>query len=284
MDRLLSISLLVFVGFVGSASAAKTRTAAAPKAGLHVRCSVNGAVVKLDGKPVGSTPLPPRKVLAGSHTVSVKKPGFAEFTQKVVVKPGDLQTLDVELVPYAAVLKVTADAPKAKVYIDGEPVGCAPLEYLLLPGTYLVTVSAPGLVDFTQDVQAEIGKQYSITAVLPKSSLAPGSDPLASMPLPELIAPGEFEAPPADFDLETVRPKGGPTELDPFAPLATFDPAGAGLGTTVEPPKRWYTTWWFWSAAGAVVVGSVAATLYILHERDEPNRRPADLTITLSIL
>lgn len=66
---------------------------------LVVTCSEEGAVVKVDGVAVGTTPLAPRAIGAGPRTVSLTKEGFIEAREDVVVPPKGTVSLAMKLLP-----------------------------------------------------------------------------------------------------------------------------------------------------------------------------------------
>jgi hypothetical protein len=57
---------------------------------LTVKGEPAGAIVELDGDPVGTIPLPERHVTAGEVVVTVRAQGFVSVTRKVTVTPGEL--------------------------------------------------------------------------------------------------------------------------------------------------------------------------------------------------
>jgi hypothetical protein len=57
---------------------------------LTVKGEPAGAIVELDGEPVGTIPLPERHVTAGEVVVTVRAQGFVSVTRKVTVTPGEL--------------------------------------------------------------------------------------------------------------------------------------------------------------------------------------------------
>ncbi|HXI59121.1 MAG TPA: PEGA domain-containing protein [Polyangia bacterium] len=57
---------------------------------LTIKGDPAGAIVELDGEPVGTIPLPERHVTAGEVVVTVRAQGFVSVTRKVTVTPGEL--------------------------------------------------------------------------------------------------------------------------------------------------------------------------------------------------
>lgn len=71
---------------------AKPRTGA-----LRVTGAQMGALVFIDGRFVGKTPLLRHQIVAGPHVITVRKEGFAELVATVEVKAGQIAALDAKL-------------------------------------------------------------------------------------------------------------------------------------------------------------------------------------------
>ena len=79
-----------------------TRSLRRGKSGfLAVRANEEGARVMLDGKLVGTTPLPLLKVPGGLHDVELVKDGFVTWAGEVELTQGEQAAVDVVLVPSA---------------------------------------------------------------------------------------------------------------------------------------------------------------------------------------
>ncbi|MBN2800634.1 MAG: PEGA domain-containing protein [Deltaproteobacteria bacterium] len=63
---------------------------------LTVQGSPRGAVVLLDGGPLGTLPLS-HALEAGTHTVSVQREGFASYSQEITLRPGASLAIQVAL-------------------------------------------------------------------------------------------------------------------------------------------------------------------------------------------
>ncbi|HEX8702818.1 MAG TPA: PEGA domain-containing protein, partial [Myxococcaceae bacterium] len=98
---------------------------------------VKGARLYVDNKDVGALPGAAVAVEPGEHTIIVRRPGFAEFSRRINVDEGKTQEVSVALDAVAGVVSVTADVPNAKVTINGQPRGQAPLTGIeLKPGSH----------------------------------------------------------------------------------------------------------------------------------------------------
>ncbi len=85
---------------MGRAVRRLTRSLRRGKSGfVSVTANAEGAKVLLDGKLVGSTPLPLVKVPGGLHDIELEKTGFVTWAGEVDVTPGEQATVHALLVP-----------------------------------------------------------------------------------------------------------------------------------------------------------------------------------------
>jgi hypothetical protein len=104
--------------------------------------SVDGALLKGNAAP---------NLAAGQHSVLVRAPGYLDYNA-VVTLTGNMN-ISVSLQPAAFQLSVNAANVKgAQVLINGNPAGQTPFGAQLAPGSYTVTIRAPGFVDYNQNV------------------------------------------------------------------------------------------------------------------------------------
>jgi hypothetical protein len=76
---------------------------------LELRCNVDGAEVRVDGAPRGTTPLPePLRLPAGTVTLQIGAPGYLEVTRQAVLAIGQATREQIDLV---AVPRVTSPPP-----------------------------------------------------------------------------------------------------------------------------------------------------------------------------
>lgn len=134
---------------------------------LDVKVSVEGAEIAVDGVVVATSPLQkPLTLRTGTHSVKVTKPGHAEFLDVVKISQGEVTTVDVDLIPFAAILKVTSNPPGADVLVDGEPAGVTPLSAELSPGNHTVRVVLDGYAPTERAVKAVAGEAVPLSVTL----------------------------------------------------------------------------------------------------------------------
>ena len=150
---------------------------------LEISSMTQGALVRVDGKEVGSLPLKqPLRLRAGKHTIKVTKRGYTEYLDVFTIKPNDTTVLDVDLLPFAGVFIIACNEPDARVFIDGKFVGNAPVETEVLMGDRKVKVAKPGFYDFFQPVNSMAGKTLELKVEL--KAMPVGTSPYRPPPPP----------------------------------------------------------------------------------------------------
>lgn len=108
-----------------------------------------GASVVVDGRDVGTTPLPaPVRVDVGPHLVRVIKAGYEPFEQQVKVLATQALSVDAKLVKDIKTGKLTVSeksGAKVNVWIDDVDRGPAPATVELSPGSHIIELRGEGL-------------------------------------------------------------------------------------------------------------------------------------------
>jgi len=124
-------------------------------------------------------------LLPGEHHVEVRQSGYDTFTRKLVVEPGQVQTVRVaiHLLPGArvpdvtAMLKITVQPGRAAVFLDGQYVGHAGElggsvhSLLISPGKHRVKIELPGYRTFETEVNLLQGQKSEVKTELVKGSI-----------------------------------------------------------------------------------------------------------------
>jgi glutaredoxin-related protein len=134
---------------------------------LSVTANVPGAQVFIDGGFVGNAPVV-APLAQGTHSVTVKAPGFNDFNQTVNLN-GNAR-INATLVSANCILTVSANVRGAQVFVDGNFAGNAPVNVSLAQGNYTITVKAPGYADYSQ--QVSLTGNQTIVAQLQAASYA----------------------------------------------------------------------------------------------------------------
>lgn len=151
----------------------------APQTGsLLVAGDVSGAPIYVDGDPRGVTPQVIEGLTVGQHTIEVRAQGLPPFTQQVLITAGSRATLNPVIRPSApagGTLRVLASVAGARISIDGEAAGQAPVSRdNLSPGEHIVEAQADGYAPLQQVVTIEAGAQRAISLTLQPAAAAPG--------------------------------------------------------------------------------------------------------------
>lgn len=214
----------------------------------------------------------------------------------------DIEAFLREIDRVLATLRVTVEPASALVMVDGrpleragtqagwvtmlagtkppgpaEPVPPGRFQLVLDPGTHLLVISREGFADVVQRVTVTPGSHGELPLVLerlPGTLRIESNEPRAVVSVDDLdvgVVPLTLTRPPGRYHV-VVRKKG-------FVTYETHADLDAGervdLRAVLSAEKIGLTQrWWFWTAVGAVVVGTAAGTYYAT--RPEPERPPLD--------
>ena len=124
-------------------------------------------------------------LLPGEHQISVRRSGYTDFSQKLIVEPGQIHTVSVTMqkAPGAsapsisATLKVDIRPSRAAVFIDdaflghaGE-LGGAFHSMAISPGKHRIKIELPGYRTFETEVNLVAGQKSEIKTKLIKGSI-----------------------------------------------------------------------------------------------------------------
>lgn len=141
---------------------------------LYVAPNLNGATIFLDDTNVGLSPLqsPLFPVSEGEHLVRIEHPGYVTWEDRVVILSGELQKIDVKLVPTTEVVNGPADAEQSEGFVEaatsplvwvGGTLGVVGLAFLIPSmsaaafGEVVMTPSGSALLTGTDGLHVLIG-------------------------------------------------------------------------------------------------------------------------------
>jgi uncharacterized membrane protein len=133
-------------------------------------------------------------LLPGEHEITVRQSGYDDYVRKIVVEPGQTQTVHVQmqLSPRAvapeitAKLKVSVQPGRAAVFLDGKYVGHASElggathSMLISPGKHQIKVELPGYRTFETEVDLLAGQKSEVKTQLAKGSIVQASPDIRS--------------------------------------------------------------------------------------------------------
>ena len=128
-------------------------------------------------------------LLPGEHEITIRQGGYMDFVQKVMVRAGETQTIDVkmekdtrvQLPSVTAEIKLEVNPNRAAVLVDGVFVGHV-AEFggigkalLVAPGKRKIRITLPGYQDFETDIDLVANQKSTVKTDLVKGGPAEGT-------------------------------------------------------------------------------------------------------------
>jgi len=121
-------------------------------------------------------------LLPGEHEIAVRQDGYQEFTDRIMVRPGEKQTITVRMVKdprfkmpsVFSEIKLSVAPDRAAVFVDGLYVGHVgefgglAKSSLVAPGHRKITISLPGYQSFNTEVDLAPNQKFQIKTDLIK--------------------------------------------------------------------------------------------------------------------
>lgn len=126
---------------------------------LVVHSAPSGATVFVDGRNEGVTPLSLDRVGRGERDISLQLAGYEPYRGRILVSPAEIARVDATLTPLPGGLSIVSVPNAARVYVDGEFKGEAPVNLQgLAPGAHNVRVELRGHAVESRTVQVGRGE------------------------------------------------------------------------------------------------------------------------------
>jgi hypothetical protein len=139
----------------------------AQNATLEILSSTDDATVYVEGQAVATTPMIDTIELEpGDHLIRVDKPGFIAYEEPMVFFEGDEMFLEVDLLPFAGIVRIVTAQPGATVLLDGEAMGVTPYEDEVTIGEHVFTVRRDRFEDWSTTQVISAGEAYFFEATL----------------------------------------------------------------------------------------------------------------------
>jgi hypothetical protein len=141
-------------------------------------------------------------LLPGEHVITVRQDGYQDFTQRVVLQPGQKEVVRVAmekaltgpLPSVTASVKIAVNPSRAAVFLDGLFVGhVGEFEgvgrgMLVAPGTHQIRIALPGYQTFETDINPIANQKVEIKTELVKNG-APLTEPLVKTETSDVTQP-----------------------------------------------------------------------------------------------
>ena len=129
-------------------------------------------------------------LLPGDHVISVRQAGYQDFSQHIVVHPGEKQVVQVamqkapatSMPTVTAEVKISVNPSRAAVFLDGQFIGHvgefqgAGRGLLVAPGEHKIKIALPGYTTFESDINPLANQKVEVKTELQKSE-EPLADP-----------------------------------------------------------------------------------------------------------
>jgi len=134
---------------------------------LRIVSSTEGASVTIDGQEVGVVPIAdPIEIRPGEHALQISKRGYTSYNEEIRIRAGQTRDVEIDLLPLSGFLRVRSEQAEVRVFVDGNFIGNAPVEFDLPPGPHSIKASKPGFRDFLREVTAEAGSEIDLAVDL----------------------------------------------------------------------------------------------------------------------
>ena len=134
---------------------------------VNIKSEPSKAIVIVDGKEVGNTPVDIGDLKPGKHLVEIKMDGYKTWSESVEISADKVNKLTAELQILSGSLNVNSQPTNATIIIDGNEVGNTPTNVSdLKPGKYLVEVKMNRYKNWSESIEVNAGKANHITAML----------------------------------------------------------------------------------------------------------------------
>jgi hypothetical protein len=134
---------------------------------IFVNSQPVGATVFLDGKNLGTTPLPVYKIPGGKHTLRIVLKDQQEVIKEIDITPGPARTIHIVFQEREGGLVVTSVPTGAKIFLDEVYVGKSPVNLkLVLSGKHTLNVTMEGYETSSETINIKSGEIKNINIIL----------------------------------------------------------------------------------------------------------------------
>jgi hypothetical protein len=138
-------------------------------ADVTVQVEPAGAIVSVDGRTVGQSPLPKALgIAAGNHTIEVTADGYKPQRRELLISAGTPLAVQfkLEAIPRTGKVHVTSTLPSATIAVDGRAIGSGQADIELGAGGHTLEVAAPHYLLHREELVVAAGQTRSVQVTL----------------------------------------------------------------------------------------------------------------------
>ena len=174
MNKSFRMSLLLLTALV--AISISSIHVSAQGGDISISTTPSGAVIYLDNKNMGTTPVIIKDVLPGSYTIKLTLNQYDDWTTIIDVVEGSTNTISATLNKTA--IYFTSTPSGARIYVDNLNIGTTPFtKTQLLPGSHTIKLTLNQYDDWINTVNVVEGSTNTISATLNKTAIYLTSTP-----------------------------------------------------------------------------------------------------------
>ena len=255
-----------------------------------------GAIVHIDGNPVGPSPIRIQDIAPGDHSYTVTSDGFEPSHGEFAFATGKNLYFDLELLSSAGLFHVGSQPAGATVWIDGEQLGVTPLELTDVElGEHQVRVALEGYAEIFRPVDTTDGRKGALDLTMvdhgTKLTVKTGVDSASVLVNGSLAGQGSRVVLPkvdrGTLQLVVSAPGVEPASMAVHIPArgrvavqADLVQAGQGSSELNQLPPV-YGRWTFWTATAVVAAGGVTGAVILAKALEPPPPPEGDVLVVL---
>lgn len=140
---------------------------------ILIRTNVPTASITIDGEDYGAPPVTIEPAELGTHTVVVRALGYREVRRTCTVSPTRNCEIYAELFQLGVPVRIEANVPDARLFVDGELRGPLPWEGDLPAESHRIEVRADGYHPHTEEIRLEASMRVRLIQVILAVASAP---------------------------------------------------------------------------------------------------------------
>ncbi|MBC8552844.1 MAG: PEGA domain-containing protein, partial [Candidatus Brocadiales bacterium] len=147
---------------------------------VNIKSEPSKAIVIVDGKEVGNTPVDVGDLMPGTHLVEINMEDYETWSKNVEIVIGKNVDLTAMLQLKTGSFTIISEPAETTIYIDGKEVGTTPLTIdAPSPGKHSVEARLDGYETWSRSIDFVQGKPITLTATL---QIKPGTVSITSAP------------------------------------------------------------------------------------------------------